>query len=257
MATGVQTQVGRFVWHECNTTDIEKSKSFYTELFGWELEVFKPGEIDYPMISVGGATHGGFGALEPGSGTPAHWLGVVWVESVDATVDKAKASGGNVLREAMDMPEVGRFAVIADPAGAAVSIYQPEGEGPVSEGVFVWDELVTSDVEAAKAFYTKVLGWTTADMDMGEAGVYTLLRSGEADRAGIYEEAGRHGGRTGRLADVHRRRRRRCDGDARRRARRTGVPAALRRGGRGTAGRPRGPGRGRVRDLQADGPLDD
>jgi predicted enzyme related to lactoylglutathione lyase len=188
MATGVQTQIGRFVWHECNTTDIEKSKSFYTDLFGWELEVFKPGEIDYPMISVGGATHGGFGALEPGSGTPAHWLGVVWVESVDATVEKAKASGGNVLREAMDMPEVGRFAVIADPAGAAVSIYQPEGEGPVSEGVFVWDELVTSDVEAAKAFYTKVLGWTTADMDMGEAGVYTLLRSGEADRAGILKK---------------------------------------------------------------------
>src|SRR5262245_50099506 len=126
MATGVQTQVGRFVWHECNTTDIEKAKSFYTQLFGWELEVYKPGEIDYPMISVGGKTHGGFGSLEPSSGTPAHWLGNVWVENVDDIIEKTRANGGSVLVEAMDMPEVGRFAVIADPAGAALAIYQPE-----------------------------------------------------------------------------------------------------------------------------------
>jgi uncharacterized protein len=188
MATGVQTQVGRFVWHGCNTTDIEKATSFYTQLFGWELEVYKPGEIDYPMISVGGNTHGGFSVLEAGSGTPSHWLGHVWVDDVDAAVEKAKANGGKVLMEAMDMPEVGRFAVVADSAGAALSLYKPEGEGPISEGVFVWDELVTSDVEAAKSFYTKVIGWTTADMDMGEAGVYTLVRSGDVDRAGIFKK---------------------------------------------------------------------
>jgi len=184
MATSVRTHVGRFVWHGCNTTDVEKAKAFYSELLGWQIEVWKPGEYDYPMISVGGAQHGGFGPVQ-GEGVPSHWLGHVCVEDVDETVAKAKANGGSVLVEPMDMPEVGRFAVIADPNGAAFSAYSPEGEAPVSEGVFVWDELVTGDVEAAKAFYTAVIGWTTADMDMGPGGVYTMLRSGGVDRAGI------------------------------------------------------------------------
>jgi hypothetical protein len=188
MATRVQTQVGRFVWHGLNTTDVEKAKAFYTQLLGWEIEVWKPGEMDYPMISVGGQQHGGFSALQPGQEAPPHWLGHICVENVDATVAKAKSNGGSVLFE-MDMPEVGRFAVIADPAGAAFSAYQPEGDPPASEGVFVWDELIASDVEAAKAFYTKVIGWTTADMDMGEAGVYTLLnRAGDVNAAGILKK---------------------------------------------------------------------
>jgi predicted enzyme related to lactoylglutathione lyase len=150
MATGVQTQIGRFVWHECNTTDIEKSKSFYTELFGWELEVFKPGEIDYPMISVGGATHGGFGALEPGSGTPAHWLGVVWVESVDATVDKTTV-----------MTELGKTENVV------VTISSMDGfTGPVS--------VTPSIMDGA----TAVTGWTVtptpASVDLSAGGTATV-----------------------------------------------------------------------------------
>jgi predicted enzyme related to lactoylglutathione lyase len=185
MATGVQTQIGRFVWHGLNTSDVDRATTFYTKLLGWQIEVYKPGEMDYPMVSVGGTAHGGFSPLPPEAQAPPHWLGHVCVESVDATAEKARASGGSVLMEPSDMPEIGRFAVIADPAGATLSLFSPEGEMPPTEGVFVWDELITSDVEAAKAFYTNVIGWTTADMDMGPAGVYTLLRSGDVDRGGI------------------------------------------------------------------------
>jgi predicted enzyme related to lactoylglutathione lyase len=183
MSTGVQTSIGRFVWHDLNTTDVEKAKSFYSDLLGWQIEVWKPGEMDYPMISNGGQQHGGFGPAQ--GGAPSHWLGHVVVDDADAAAARAEKAGGTILVQPMDIPEVGRMAVIADPEGAVVSAFSPAGETPISEGTFVWDELLTSDVEAAKRFYGEVFGWTTGDMAMGEQGVYTLFkRSGDTDAAG-------------------------------------------------------------------------
>jgi uncharacterized protein len=183
----VETAVASFVWHECLSTDVEKSKSFYTELLGWEIEVYKPGEIDYSMISAGGTTHGGFQAAQ--GGAPSHWMGHVAVDDIDAAVARAEGAGGTVVAPRMDMPEVGAFAVIADPQGATFSIYQPAGEGPVAQGVFVWDELLALDVEGAKSFYGAVFGWTATDMDMGEQGPYTMFRrAGDVDAAGMLKK---------------------------------------------------------------------
>ena len=183
MSTGVQTAVGKFVWHENNSTDPENARDFYTRLFGWETEVWKPGEMDYAMIKVGEQMHGGFNTAQ--GDAPSHWLGHLLVEDVDETARRAEAADGKILAGPMDMPEIGRFALISDPQGAAFSAYSPEGDAPISEGTFVWDELLTSDVDGAKSFYTEVIGWTTRDMDMGEAGTYTIFqRAGEVDVAG-------------------------------------------------------------------------
>jgi uncharacterized protein len=183
LGTDVQTAVGRFVWHENNSTDVEKAKSFYTQLLGWELEVWKPGEMDYAMIKVGDQMHGGFMSAQ--GGAPSHWLGHVLVEDVDAAADRAKAAGGTVVFGPTDIPEVGRFALVADPQGAVLSAFAPEGEPPPSEGVFVWDELMTSDPAAAKHFYGEVFGWSARDMDMGEMGTYTMFqRAGDVDVGG-------------------------------------------------------------------------
>jgi predicted enzyme related to lactoylglutathione lyase len=84
----------------------------------------------------------------------------------------------------MDIPEVGRMAVIRDPQGAVISAFQPAGDAPVSQGVFVWDELYTSDVDGAKNFYRELFGWDSAGMDMGEGRTYTLFRVGEKDVGG-------------------------------------------------------------------------
>jgi predicted enzyme related to lactoylglutathione lyase len=183
LSTGVQTAIGKFVWHDHISTDVEKAKSFYSELFGWETEVWKPGEQDYPMIKAGGQMHGGFGPAE--GGAPAHWLGHVLVEDVDETVRRAEGAGAKILAEPSELPEVGRVSVFADPQGAVVSAYSPAGDVPESEGVFVWDELHTSDIQAAKSFYTEVFGWTTRDTDMGEMGTYVIFqRAGDVDAAG-------------------------------------------------------------------------
>jgi uncharacterized protein len=183
LSTGVQTAVGKFVWHENNSTDVDRAKDFYTQLLGWEIEVWKPGEMDYAMIKVGDQMHGGFDKAE--GDAPSHWLGHVLVEDVDETVRRAEAAGGRIAGGPMDLPEVGRFALIADPQGAVFSVYTPAGEAPMGEGTFVWDELMTSDTEGAKSFYTELLGWTTRDMDMGDAGTYTIFqRGGDVDAAG-------------------------------------------------------------------------
>ena len=188
MSTELKTAVGRFVWHDHQSDDPARAQEFYSSLFGWTTEIWKSGEIDYPMIVANGQMHGGFGPAQGGS--PAHWLGHVLVEDVDEAARRAEAAGGALLGEAMDIPDVGRIAVIRDPQGAVFSTFRPAGDAPASEGAFVWDELQTRDIEAAKSFYTEVVGWTTSDMDMGDAGVYTLFRSGDSDRAGAMTQAG-------------------------------------------------------------------
>ncbi len=84
----------------------------------------------------------------------------------------------------MVIPEVGRMVVVRDRDGAAISAFQPAGGGPVAEGVFVWDELMTSDVEDAKRFYRELFGWDSREVEMGESGPYTLFRLAETDFAG-------------------------------------------------------------------------
>ena len=180
MSTSVQTAVGRFVWHDHISEDPEAARAFYAELMGWEIEIWKAGEIDYPMIKANGQTHGGFGPAQ--GGALPHWLGHVAVENVDEAAGRAKAAGGTVLAE-MDIPEVGRMAVTRDQQGAVLSLFTPAGDPPTSEGVFVWDELVTRDVESAKRFYGEVVGWKASDQEMPN-GVYTIFNSGEAQRAG-------------------------------------------------------------------------
>src|SRR5438067_13777080 len=102
----VTTQVGRFVWHENVSTDPKRAQDFYTQLFGWQIELFKTGEFEYPMISSGGQNHGGFPPVQ--EGTPSHWAGNIAVENVDESVEKAKAAGGTLIHGPQDIPEVGR-----------------------------------------------------------------------------------------------------------------------------------------------------
>ena len=184
MSTEVKTAVGKFVWHEHVSTDPASAQEFYGQLLGWEYEVVTPGGEDYTTISSGGQMHGGFPPVP--EGTPAHWVGNVQVESVDAAVEKAKAGGGKVLVDPMDIPEVGRYAVVMDPQGAVVATFEPADDtAQMGTGVFVWDELVASDVEEAKRFYGDVFGWDSGDMDMGAGFTYTMFkRAGGEDVGG-------------------------------------------------------------------------
>jgi predicted enzyme related to lactoylglutathione lyase len=179
----VATTVGKFVWHEQVSPDPEQAQEFYTQLFGWGTEVFKPGEADYTMISSGGQSHGGISKALEGA-PPPHWLSHVRVEKLEDTIEKAKSAGGKLAAGPFEMGEVGRIAIIGDPQGAYVSAYQPEGEGPTPEGVFVWDELATNDVDGAQRFYEAVFGWSTSEMGP-EYGGYRIFKRAETDETGV------------------------------------------------------------------------
>jgi uncharacterized protein len=181
--TTATTTVGKFVWHEQVSSDPKQAQDFYTQLFGWETETFKPGEIDYTMISSGGQMHGGFSKAMEGA-PPPHWLSHVRVEDVDETIERAKSAGGKLAAGPFEMSEVGRMAIVADPQGGYVGVYQPEGDDPAREGVFVWDELGTSDVDAAQRFYEQVFGWTTSDMGPDYGG-YRIFNRGDDGIAGV------------------------------------------------------------------------
>jgi predicted enzyme related to lactoylglutathione lyase len=178
----VRTEIGRFVWHDHVSADPEAARAFYGELLGWETEIYPAEGFDYPMIKVGESTHGGFGPAREGA--PAHWLSHVSVDDADAAAERVEAGGGSIVAPAMDIPEIGRMVIVADPQGAVLSLYASFGDSPPAEGVFVWDEVMTTDVEAAKRFYGDVVGWESRDVDMGKGEIYTLFSSGGVNRAG-------------------------------------------------------------------------
>jgi predicted enzyme related to lactoylglutathione lyase len=179
----VESTVGKFVWHEQVSSDPKQAQAFYTQLFDWSTEVFKPGEIDYTMIAAAGRTHGGFSKALEGA-PPPHWLSHVHVENLDETIETAKGAGGKLAAGPFEMEEVGRMAIVADPQGAYIGVYQPQGEWNGSEGVFVWDELGTTDVDDAQRFYGEVVGWTATEMGP-EYGGYRVLNRGETGIAGL------------------------------------------------------------------------
>jgi predicted enzyme related to lactoylglutathione lyase len=171
------------------TRDPREAIDFYSEVVGWKTEPFNG--TDYTMwVSQQGPLGGVMkqGADHAQAGAPAHWIAHVRVADVDATAARAKALGGRIFKEPTDIPTVGRFAVIADPQGAAIAIFTPSGEMPShdvsKEGEFCWNELVTTDADAASKFYSELFGWKVVEeMDMGPMGTYRIFGVGD-DRLG-------------------------------------------------------------------------
>ncbi len=182
---------GQFVWYEDMTKDPRGAIAFYSDVVGWKTEPFEG--TDYTMwVSAQGPLGGVMkpAAEQAKEGAPAHWIAHVQVDDVDATAARAKALGGRIYTEPTDIPTVGRFAVIADPQGAAIAIFKPSGEmaphDVSKEGEFCWNELVTTDTSAAVRFYSDLFGWKVVEeMDMGPAGTYRIFGVGDSRLGGM------------------------------------------------------------------------
>ncbi len=112
-----------FVHVELNTTDVARAKSFYGELFDWELEDMPMADGSYTMIKVGDGTGGGL-MQHPMPGAPSRWLAYVLVDEIEAATSKAKALGASVLKGVTEVPEMGWFSIISDPTGAVLGLWQ-------------------------------------------------------------------------------------------------------------------------------------
>jgi len=113
---------GTFCWNELITTNVEQAKEFYTNLLGWKTETW-PGDIPYSILKIGDKQVGGLMARTPAMGeAPPHWMAYIAVDNVDETASKVESLGGKIYVPPSDIPGVGRFSIIADPAGATVGL---------------------------------------------------------------------------------------------------------------------------------------
>jgi predicted enzyme related to lactoylglutathione lyase len=187
---------GRFIWYELLTKDPEAAKAFYTELLGWGTTVWEGGKGPYTMWTRSETPIGGLMKLPDeaaAQGAPSHWLGYVHTPDTDATVARAQELGGKVCVAPMEIPTVGRMAILNDPQGAIFAVHTPEKEMPAGElqlGDVSWHELATTDYEAGYGFYNDLFGWQKVEtMDMGPAGIYqTYGRPGQT-LGGMYNKA--------------------------------------------------------------------
>lgn len=155
-------------WLDLATPDPDAAKTFYAELFGWSYTdepTNHPG-VDYTMARSGGRATAGMMLLSDemrAGGMPPVWSTYVTVDDLEATVARVEAAQGAVLQPPMEVMESGRMAVIADPSGAALGLWEARahlGAEVVDEhGAFTWAELMTPDPEAVSGFYADVLGW--------------------------------------------------------------------------------------------------
>jgi uncharacterized protein len=147
-------------WVDTWQDDVDAVAAFYSGLFGWEAQI---GD-SYTMFTHRGLEVAGAGAPQPAGTAPA-WTSYVWVDDADAVAARATAAGGSVVAEPFDSLDGGRIAMIADPAGAVVGVWQPgehRGAQVVNEpGAWAMSALSTPDPDGAKAFYGALLGWET------------------------------------------------------------------------------------------------
>jgi predicted enzyme related to lactoylglutathione lyase len=186
---------GRFVWYELFTTDLAAARAFYSRVVGWQTKDAQMPGHDYWMFTAGEKPVTGLMTLPEDArkmGTPPNWLGYVGVADVDATAAKVKASGGNVYVPPTDIPNVGRFSIVADPQGAVLGLFKsanpdedPSAQ-PTETGRVGWHELFANDQASAFTFYAGLFGWEKKEsMDMGEMGVYQTFGSGDTTLGGM------------------------------------------------------------------------
>ncbi|MCE7885263.1 MAG: VOC family protein [Actinobacteria bacterium ATB1] len=186
---------GQFSWVDLMSSDTAAHRDFYTALFGWDYRE-EPADDTYvyTLFTKDGLDVAGMGGMpEPmrQAGAPSMWQSYVTVENADEAAQRARDVGGATpMGGAFDALESGRMALVADPQGAMLSVWEPRnhiGAQIVNEpGTFCWNELLTNDVEGAKRFYGDMFGWACTTSDSGGM-VYTEISNDGDPNGGMME----------------------------------------------------------------------
>jgi predicted enzyme related to lactoylglutathione lyase len=182
---------GSFSWAELATSDPAGAKAFYGALFGWASvdSSMGPGPEDvYTRVQIEGADVGALYKMLPeqaAAGVTPHWLAYVTVGHAEETAKTVRALGGAVVADPFDVVGYGRMAILQDPGGAILAVWQPgthAGAQRVHEpGTLSWCELATRDPDAAGRFYAELFGW-----GLRTSPGYTEFLRGETAVGGMY-----------------------------------------------------------------------
>jgi uncharacterized protein len=177
--------------------DLKAAVDFYTGVVGWSAKDAGMGfAFAYEILSTGSTMVAGMmdvPAEAKAMGAKPSWMGYIWVEDVDKAAPKLTAAGGKIFKAPADIPGVGRFAVVADPDGAAFMLFRDAGGNPPpppppgTPGLIGWRELHAGDGARALAFYSGQFGWKKdRDFDMGPMGVYHIFDTVDGEQGGMF-----------------------------------------------------------------------
>ena len=182
---------GDFIWYELITPDPDGAQAFYGPLLGWAFKAMDMPDMDYRLAGTDEGDVAGIMKTPTDAPMPPAWVGYVGVDDVDKMAASITEGGGAVHMAPSDIPGVGRMAFVADTQGAMFYIMKGTGDGESLSfsydkprpGHCAWNELSTTDPDAALHFYGQRFGWVKdGDMDMGPLGTYHFLRqAGRSD----------------------------------------------------------------------------
>jgi predicted enzyme related to lactoylglutathione lyase len=191
VAQATSTIVNKPAWVDLSSADAEASRRFYSQLFGWQVDVNPdPQYGGYALAKLDDKDVSGIGPTQS-PGAPTAWNLYIGTGDIDDLSKRVQAAGGSVVAAPFDVGEQGRMAVFQDPAGAYISAWQGTRMGGFQTAVansFGWAELNARGIEKAIPFYTEVFGWTTKTSEMGEGQPpYTEFQIDGESVAGAWE----------------------------------------------------------------------
>jgi predicted enzyme related to lactoylglutathione lyase len=202
MGTRTSYESGTFSWVELATTDRDDAKRFYGGMFGWECEdeARLGGDVS-TMARLDGAAVAGITDQSASQGPEASpsWVSYVTVARAEESATRARELGGTVHAEPFDIGDAARVAVVADPTGASIGLWEARdsigSERVNGPGCLTSNELATDDVDAASKFYRGLFGWAIEEVDTGGGPRYWLIHGEGAleGRNGGMRELGRPG----------------------------------------------------------------
>lgn len=185
-----------FSWYELHTPDAGAAEAFYKPVLGWGTQdTGMPGR-KYILVSVDETPIGGL-LEKPASafadGEKPRWVGYIGLRDLAKSCERLQKAGGTLHRPAEQIPGVGTFAVVADPEGAVVVLFQPadgasrpEQPPTCTPGMPVWHELAADDLDSTFRFYADLFGWTKVhELDMGPNGIYQMFGTGGGPIGGM------------------------------------------------------------------------
>jgi predicted enzyme related to lactoylglutathione lyase len=117
---------GEICWNELATPNVQAAKDFYGNVFGWEFIDKDMGDMTYTMIKKGAKDIGGIWAIpkEQQKQIPPHWMAYILVEKLEDALEKASMNGAKIMKDPTEVGDFGRFAIIIDPTGAHIALWQ-------------------------------------------------------------------------------------------------------------------------------------
>lgn len=187
----MQSIQGTPCWYELGTSNLNAAERFYGQVLGWHMIRAGSPDFDHRLATADADKVAGMMSVADQGDAPPNWLIYFLVYDVDASARAAQTGGAKLLKAPTDMAGTRRFAVLADPQGAAFGILQPLSmecsafhQGKPGHGH--WHELMSNDPQAGFDFYHRLFGWQKSRaMDMGAEGTYQLFSSGGADIGGM------------------------------------------------------------------------